>query len=113
MSDGTRLTLRELKRNAVRDAVFTQKTQEIAAERQAVEVQSKRVLEHAAIVRQQRDLLIQYLQETMPQLPSDEDLRADPVGYLEKKATLTKRPSPRGKGCNRRNRPTTSSNRRK
>ena len=90
MSDGTRLTLRELKRNAVRDAVFTQKTQEIAAERQAVEVQSKRVLEHAAIVRQQRDLLIQYLQETMPQMPSDEDLRADPVGYLEKKATHEK-----------------------
>lgn len=83
LSDGSVVTVGDLKRSPLLMADYTRKTQEVAAQRQAIAEQQAQFQSHAQQLQQQREFAINVLQAMMPQEPSQDMMAVDPVGYMQ------------------------------
>jgi len=90
--DGTFSTVAELKSGSLRNADYTQKTQEVAEQKRSVESQSQRIQQREAELTQQAEYLTGLITSIVPQAPPDIrmlDVNSptfDIVGYNQQKA---------------------------
>lgn len=71
LADGTFATVAELKAGSLKNADYTQKTQEVATERQAVQSERQTVTQLRQDTEQIRDYTIAVLEQFMPTKPDD------------------------------------------
>lgn len=84
MDDGKVLTVAELKRNNLYHAGFTQKTQELAKEKETFAAERQQVTEYAQSLDQSRDYLAWYAETHLPKQPEPFNGAPDDyVGFLE------------------------------
>jgi hypothetical protein len=86
LDDGTVISVAELKRNNLFQRDYSRKTEELARVRETVEHRVARVSEQENALRQQFEILMAYASRRLPQAPTTEMMRADPLGYMEAKA---------------------------
>lgn len=86
LSDGTVITVADLKRNNLFQADYTRKTTELKQERDAFLAEKSQVGQVAQSLAQQRDFLLQVAQRVMPQPPDRSLMESDPLGYMQAKA---------------------------
>lgn len=86
LEDGSTVTVDELKRGYQRQGDYTRKTQEVAESRKAAEAETQRVKQLQEQIAADRDLVLTLAQTVMPQKPSLDLLRSDPMGYWEANA---------------------------
>lgn len=96
LSDGTVITVAELKRNNLFQADYTRKTTEIAEERKSLDGAKSQIGQIATALSQQRDFLLQAAQQFLPKAPSRSMLDSksqdyDPIGYASEKAEFDDR----------------------
>lgn len=96
LSDGTVITVAELKRNNLFQADYTRKTTELKAEKETVTQAKSQLGQVATALQQQRDFLLQAAQQFLPKPPSRSmlDPRSqdyDPIGYASEKAEFDER----------------------
>lgn len=91
LSDGTVITVADLKRNNLFQADYTRKTTELKAEKTAFEQQKSEVGKVAQAIAQQRDFILQAAQAFLPKAPDREMMQSDPFGYMQAKADYDER----------------------
>lgn len=91
LSDGTVITVAELKRNNLFQADYTRKTTELKAERNQVEQARSELGKITQSLTQQRDFLLQAAQQFLPKPPDREMMQSDPIGYIQAKAEYDER----------------------
>lgn len=92
LEDGTTISIADLKTNSMFQRTFTRKTEELKQERIAFEQQhAERVAQATEEIRKQREFILEFAGEFIPQEPTLEMLREDPIGYMEAKATFEER----------------------
>lgn len=92
LEDGEKISLAQLKRNNLFQRDYTRKTEELAQQRKALDQEhNERVAQASEQIRQQRDFILEFANEFIPQEPTLEMLREDPIGYMEAKATFEER----------------------
>lgn len=87
--DGEEVTLRELKRGFLREADYTRKTQEVAAERQKLQEMAQAAQQHQQVVAQHLSMSLDILEPALAELAQTDwdNLAAnDPYQYAEKRA---------------------------
>jgi hypothetical protein len=90
LDDGTTISIADLKKNHMFQRVFTKKTEELKAERQALhEEHQRKVSEAENEIRQKRDLILENYHLIVPKEPSYDP--NDPVGYIEEMAQYQER----------------------
>lgn len=88
LDDGEKISLAQLKRNNLFQRDYTRKTEELAQQRKALDQEhSDRVAQATEEIRRQREFILEFAGEFIPQEPTLEMLREDPIGYMEAKAT--------------------------
>lgn len=92
LDGGEKISLAQLKRNNLFQRDYTRKTEELAQQRKALEQEhSDRVAQATEELRKQREFILEFAGEFIPQEPTLEMLREDPIGYMEAKATYEER----------------------
>lgn len=91
LSDGTVITVAELKRNNLFQADYTRKTTELSAERKTLESTKSELGNIAKSLTQQRDFLLQAAEKFLPKPPDREMMQSDPIGYIQAKAEYDER----------------------
>lgn len=87
LEDGEKITLAQLKRNNLFQRDYSRKTEELARQRESYEKElHERVTQASEDIRRQREAILEYSQQFLPQEPDVEMLRSDPLGYMEAKA---------------------------
>lgn len=86
LSDGSVVTIAELKSGSLRTADYTRKTQEVAEQRRALETQSSAFEASHKELAQQWEYVTQLLQSLTPQAPDTALLTTDPLRYMQEKA---------------------------
>lgn len=79
------VTKDELLAGYQREADYRRKTQELATNRQAAEVEQQRIFAERQHYAQQLEQVATVLQATLPPRPTQEQLDADPIGYMQAK----------------------------
>lgn len=88
LEDGSTITIAELKRNNLFQRDYSRKTEELAHVRKDYETKEASITEAATALTQQWEFIQAYAQNFMPQPPTQEMLRSDPIGYMEQKAAF-------------------------
>lgn len=84
LDDGKTITVAELKRNNLYHAGFTQKTQELAKEKETFAAERQKVAEYAQSLDQSRDYLAWYAENFLPKQPEPFNGAPDDyVGFLD------------------------------
>ncbi len=91
LSDGTVITVADLKRNNLFQADYTRKTTELRTEREAVTQEKSQVGQMAQAIAQQRDFILQAAQVFLPKAPDKELMQSDPFGYMQAKVEYDER----------------------
>lgn len=92
LDDGEKISLAQLKRNNLFQRDYTRKTEELAQQRKALEQEHhERVAQAKDEIQRQRDFILEFAGDFVPQEPTLEMLREDPIGYMEAKATYEER----------------------
>lgn len=92
MDDGSTISIADLKTNSMFQRTFTRKTEELAQQRKALDQEhNERVAQATEEIQKQRDFILGLAGEFLPQEPTLEMLREDPVGYMEAKAVYEER----------------------
>lgn len=96
LKDGTALSVAELKRGFLAQRDYSRQTQEVKAERDAVQADRARMNEIAKALVAQRDFLLQVQAEDAPKPPDESMLdpnspNFDVVGYMGEKAKFEKK----------------------
>lgn len=86
LPDGTVTTIADLKQGSLRQADYTRKTQEIAANRKELETRQAEIAQKSQTFEQTINFAIQVAQAGLPQEPSRELLVSDPIAYLQQDA---------------------------
>lgn len=86
LDDGTVISVGDLARNNLFQRDYTRKSEEVKAERLAVQADRDRMNEIAKALVQQREFMLQYSQQRLPKDPPREMLQTDPIGYWQQKA---------------------------
>lgn len=86
LKDGTALSVAELKRGYLAQRDYSRQTQEVKAERDAVQSDRARMNEIAQALVAKRDFLLQYAEKKAPKAPPRDMLETDPIGYWRAKA---------------------------
>jgi hypothetical protein len=86
LDDGTVISVGELARNNLFQRDYTRKSEEVKAERQAVQADRTKMNEIAQALVAQRDFLLQYSERKAPKAPPRDMLETDPIGYWRAKA---------------------------
>lgn len=91
LADGTVISVADLKQGSLRQADYTRKTQEIAANRKELETRQAEIAQQRTQFEQTINFAIQVAQASLPQEPSRELLASDPIAYLQQKAEYDQR----------------------
>ena len=91
LPDGSVMTVADLKSGSLRQADYTRKTQEIAANRKELETRQAEIAQKSQTFEQTLNFAIQVAQASLPQEPSRDLLVADPIAYLQQKAEYDER----------------------
>lgn len=87
--EGEEITLRELKRGFLREADYTRKTQEVAAQRKQLEAAVQQVQQHNSTVAEHLNMALNIVEPQLAELaaiPWDQLAANDPYEYAEKRA---------------------------
>ena len=87
LSDGTVTTIAELKSGSLKNADYTQKTQALATEREAVTVQSQRNKQYEQQLTEQAAYVADLVRSIVPDAPDPELLKTDPMAYISQEAS--------------------------
>lgn len=82
LSDGTVVTIADLKQGSLRQADYTRKTQEVARERQTYQERNQRVEQLESQLAQERQFIAQVYQEVAGEAPDPSMMESDPIGYM-------------------------------
>lgn len=92
LDDGEKITLAQLKRNNLFQRDYTRKTEELKQQKIKLDQEhEQRVAQATEEIRKQREFILEFAGEFIPQEPTLEMLREDPIGYMEAKATFEER----------------------
>ena len=91
LDDGTETTVEDLKKSYFRHSHFTQRTQEVLAEKKQYEESNQRVQQLEQTIAQERWQMAQVLKDMMPEAPDQSMLDDDPIGYMKAKETYEQR----------------------
>lgn len=92
LPDGQSISLGELKANGMFQSTFTRKTEELKQYKSQLDQEhNERVAQATEEIRKQREFILEFAGEFIPQEPTLEMLREDPLGYMEAKATYEER----------------------
>ena len=91
LSDGSTLSIQELKRGYISRQYLTRETQALSESKKAFETQHEQVSEYARNLTAQRDLILQAAQYFMPQRPDRAMIGQDVIGYNEAVADYEER----------------------
>ena len=83
LPDGSEATVDELIKGNLRDRDYRQKTQAVAAEKQAIQAKASEVQALEKTLAEDRDWTIQLIQSLMPQRPDPAMYTHDPIGFGE------------------------------
>lgn len=83
LSDGTTISVAELKSGFMFQRVFTEKTTALSGEKKAFETERNQFAETKNQIEQQRNVILTLANELMPKEPPRPDDPNDPVAYLE------------------------------
>ena len=87
LEDGSTISVADLKRNNLFQRDYTKKTQELSEQRRAFEDNQRQTQEYAQQLAQQREIIFTLANQYIPKEPTREMLSADPIGYMEAKAS--------------------------
>jgi hypothetical protein len=91
LSDGSEVTVAELKAGSLRQADYTRKTMEVSAARREIEQRQADIAQRAQAYEQQVNLALEIVAASLPQEPDTALLASDPVGYMQHKAFYDRR----------------------
>ena len=83
LPDGSEATVDDLIKGNLRDRDYRQKTQAVAAEKQAIQAKASEVQALEKTLAEDRDWTIQLIQSLMPQRPDPAMYTHDPIGFGE------------------------------
>lgn len=83
LPDGSEATVDELIKGNLRDRDYRQKTQAVAAEKQAIQAKASEIQTLEKTLAEDRDWTIQLIQSLMPQRPDPAMYTHDPIGFGE------------------------------
>lgn len=86
LDDGSEATIDDLIKGNLRQADYTRKTQELAAQRQRFQEQDSRIAQREQQLQQSLNATLLLLQQEMPVEPDVSMLQVDPIGFMQAKA---------------------------
>lgn len=86
LPDGTVTTIGDLKQGSLRQADYTRKTQEIAANRKELETRQAEIAQKGQAFEQTLNFALQVAQASLPQEPDQSLIATDPLAYMQQKA---------------------------
>lgn len=91
LPDGTVTTIADLKQGSLRQADYTRKTQEIAANRKELETRQAEIAQKSQTFEQTLNFALQVAQASLPQEPDQSLIATDPLAYMQQKAAYEAR----------------------